>query len=68
MRKIILLSVIAIFLFVVIILTLPAIDTSPPAEDGDNWSRHDAPCPNLPKEKTNCISGGNEQCTAQYCN
>ena len=33
------------------------------------WTRQDVSCPApSDKEKTYCYRGGNEQCTAQYCN
>lgn len=32
------------------------------------WERHDDMCPGMNKQKTNCLLGGTEQCTAQYCN
>jgi len=31
------------------------------------WDRRDLRCPDGIHEKTLCIEGGSEQCTAQYC-
>lgn len=46
-------------------------EQDPPPDPGgggqEKWYRNDYPCPNPEKEKTYCLSGGHEQCTAQYC-
>ena len=63
--------------FIILILSLsflvfPFTNESIPdgGDDGGGtlWSRYDYPCIGSDKEKTNCISGGSEQCTAKYCN
>ena len=79
MKKIVSLFCITILLLIVAVFTIPAadsgVDTSSADKDGDSgdggttlWDRVDVLCLDLIKEKTYCYSGGQEQCTAKYCN
>jgi hypothetical protein len=79
MRKILSVFFVFALLFTIIAYTLPAGGGGPDPNPEDpwggsgggsteTWSRYDYPCVDPKKEKTNCISGGNEQCTAKYCN
>jgi hypothetical protein len=81
MKKIAL-SLIFLMCVGLLIMTLPAADpetkkepdTSNKDNDGSGgggtvtWDRTDLPCYLVPKEKTYCFSGGNQQCTTKYCN
>jgi len=75
MEKFLVVSLLTIMVIFSFSLALEAlIDPDPPDDPPGGatlWSRHDINC-NDPKnpwrEKTQCFSGGNEQCTAKYCN
>jgi len=81
--SLVLITVLGVLLFTVSTFALELNDknkvTNANSVEGDDgsgetvvtWLRKDDPC-NDPKnpgrEKTSCSLGGNEQCTAQYCN
>ncbi len=79
MKKTLSMFCLSVLLLGALIFTLPVsqlsgLDTSTSDPNGggptsgSTWSRYDSRCPDGVKEKTNCLSGGNEQCTAKYCN
>jgi hypothetical protein len=78
MKKTMSVFLLTVLLLGVLIFTIPVntigVDTSTSDPDeatggsGSTWSRHDYLCPDGKKEKTHCLAGGNEQCTAKYCN
>lgn len=74
MKKFLVVSLLTIMVIFSLSLVLEAlIDPNPPDPPGGAtlWDRHDINC-NDPKnpwrEKTQCFSGGKQQCTAKYCN
>lgn len=75
MKKFLVVSLLTIMLILSFSLALEAlIDPEPPPPPGGGgtlWVRVDTNCNdfNYPaKEKTTCTAGGQEQCTAKYCN
>jgi hypothetical protein len=74
MKKFLVVSLLTIMVILSFSLALEAlIDPEPPMGGGGGtlWVRKDISCNdfNYPaKEKTTCTAGGEEQCTAKYCN
>jgi hypothetical protein len=60
---------IAVLVFILFFNVLNAGPGGPDEDssDGHYW-RYDEDCPNLPKQKTYCVNGGDQLCTPQYCN
>ena len=68
-RKILFGITIFCLVFVLFLNVLNAGPGEPEADGGaDHYDRYDTRCPDGVTEKTNCLAGGNELCTPQYCN